>query len=78
MKNSALYHLDLFIDDDGLLHVGGRLRRSHLVYEEKHPMLISKGHHLAKFIIKGGRSHTVPSAKLDTGWLTELTQSQQS
>ena len=52
LKNSALYRLDPFIDDDGLLHVGGRLRRSHLGYGEKHPVLIPKGHHVAKLIVR--------------------------
>ena len=52
MKNSALYRLDPFIDDDGLLRVGGRLRRSHLGYGEKHPVLIPKGHHVAKLIVR--------------------------
>ena len=52
LKNSALYRLDPFIDGDGLLRVGGRLRRSHLGYGEKHPVLIPKGHHLAKLIVR--------------------------
>ena len=52
LKNSALYRLDPFIDDDGLLRVGGRLRRSHLGYGEKHPVLIPKGHHVAKLIVR--------------------------
>ncbi|XP_074634093.1 uncharacterized protein LOC141892648 [Acropora palmata] len=52
LKNLALYRLDPFIDDDGLLRVGGRLRRSHLGCGEKHPVLIPKGHHLAKLIVR--------------------------
>ena len=52
LKNSALYRLDPFIDDDGLLRVGGRLRRSHLGYGEKHPVLIPKGRHVAKLIVR--------------------------
>lgn len=52
LKNSALYRLDPFADDDGILRVGGRLRRSHLEFREKQPVLIPKGHHLSKLIVR--------------------------
>ena len=36
-KTSSLYKLNPFIDKMGLLRVGGRLHRSDLPYELKHP-----------------------------------------
>ena len=37
MKNSRLLKLDPFLDDHGLLRVGGRLEKSTLPFELKHP-----------------------------------------
>ena len=52
MKKSALFRLDPFVSDDGLLRVGGRLRRTRLEYGEKHPVLLLKGHHVSKLIVR--------------------------
>ena len=52
MKKSALFRLDPFISDDGLLCVGGRLRRARLEYGEGHPVLLPKGHHLSRLIVR--------------------------
>ena len=52
MKKSALYRLDPFVDDNGILHVGGRLQRARLEYKEKHPVLLPKGHHVSKLIVR--------------------------
>ena len=52
MKKSALFRLDPFVSDDGLLRVGGRLRRARLEYGEKHPVLLPKGHHVSKLIVR--------------------------
>ena len=46
MKSSPLYRLDPFIEDEGVLRVGGRLRRSNFNFNEKHPVLLPKGHYL--------------------------------
>ena len=51
-NGSALSSLDLFIDDVGLLRVGGRLRRSSLPFEEKHPIIIPAKHHVTKLLIR--------------------------
>ena len=52
LKRSPLYRLDAFLDDQGILRVGGRLRRANLAYEEKHPALLPKGHHVADVIVR--------------------------
>ena len=52
MKKSALFRLGPFVSDDGLLRVGGRLRRARLEYGEKHPVVLPKGHHVSKLIVR--------------------------
>ena len=52
MKKSALFRLDPFVSDDGLLRIGGHLRRASLEYGEKHPVLLPKGHHVSKLIVR--------------------------
>lgn len=44
------YYAKQFVDEDGLLRVGGRIRldRSELPFEQKYPILIPNGHYLAK------------------------------
>ena len=49
--NSSLHRLDPFLDNDGLLKVGGRIRRANLSDSLKHPIIIPKGCHIAKLLI---------------------------
>jgi len=39
-KSSSLYRLDPFIDENGILRVGGRIRRSDFSYDVKHPIIL--------------------------------------
>lgn len=50
-RNSKLYNLGPFLDTSGIIRVGGRLSKSQLICETKHPMIIPSKHHLAAFII---------------------------
>ncbi|XP_032232082.2 uncharacterized protein LOC116614782 isoform X1 [Nematostella vectensis] len=43
---SNIYKLDPFIDDEGLLRVGGRLRNAEEEYQLKHPLILPKDHHV--------------------------------
>ena len=43
-RNSSIAKLSPFLDDVGLLRVGGRLQQTLLSYEEKHPLIIPKSH----------------------------------
>ena len=52
MNRSALFRLDPFINADGLLRVGGRLRRARPEYGERHPVLSPKGHHVSRLIVR--------------------------
>ena len=51
-KSSKLYRLDTFVDNNGVLRVGGRLRRATLEFGEKHPVLIPKKNHVADLITR--------------------------
>lgn len=51
-KGSPLKNLDPFLDDQGLLRVGGRIQESNLSQVEKNPLIISGKHHLATLIVK--------------------------
>ena len=51
-KSSKLYRLDPFVDNNGVLRVGGRLRRATLEFGEKHPVLIPKKNHVADLMTR--------------------------
>lgn len=50
-KTSDIYRLDPVLQG-GLLRVGGRLSRSALPEELKHPVILSKGHHVSNLILQ--------------------------
>ena len=52
LKKSDLRSLDPFLDDQGILRVGGRLRRSSLSFPEKHPIILPKRHHLSHLVVR--------------------------
>ncbi|XP_078347357.1 uncharacterized protein LOC144632559 [Oculina patagonica] len=49
---SSVYKLDPFIDEDGILRVGGRLRRASLADNIKFPIILPRDSHATKLIIK--------------------------
>ena len=50
-KASSLYQLDPFLDANGILRVGGRIRRSSLSYDAKHPIILPRKGHVTELII---------------------------
>ena len=52
LKKSNIYCLDPFLDQEGILRVGGRLHRADLSYEERHPIILPKEHHITKLLIR--------------------------
>jgi hypothetical protein len=48
---TRILRLNPFIDDDGLLRVGGRLVNSRLTYTHKHPLLLPHAQHLTHLLI---------------------------
>ncbi|XP_055046840.2 uncharacterized protein [Misgurnus anguillicaudatus] len=51
LSHSELYPLDSFIDENGVLKVGGRLRHSDYPDSLKHPAIIPRNHFVTKMII---------------------------
>ena len=50
-KNSKLFILDPFLDDENIMRVKGRLTNSSLPFETRHPIILPKSH-LSKLIIR--------------------------
>ena len=48
---SRLRKLNPFIDEEGVLRVGGRLKHAKIAFSQKHPMLLPSSHHLTALII---------------------------
>ncbi|XP_036346982.1 uncharacterized protein LOC118756317, partial [Rhagoletis pomonella] len=52
-SNSKLSTLSPFLDNDGLIRVGGRIENSKLSFEAKHPILLPYGDKYVELMIKG-------------------------
>ena len=50
--SSRLFKLDPFLDEQGILRVGGRIKESHLPFENKHPIVLPKVHIITELFIK--------------------------
>ncbi len=65
-KNSSIFKLDPYLQED-VLRVGGRLNRSAMPEEAKHPAILHKQHRIAHLILHhihqecghGGRNHVL-------------------
>ncbi|XP_023312160.1 uncharacterized protein LOC108913397 [Anoplophora glabripennis] len=53
-------HLAPFLDDNGILRVGGRLSHSDLSFSAKHPALLPRKHRLTELIIRNHPSSYAP------------------
>ena len=51
-KASWLYKLDPFLDQDGLIRVGGRIRRANVSVDTNHPVNIPRTGHLTELLIR--------------------------
>ena len=75
--SSPLSKLDPFLDDHGLLRVGGRVRNSALPYNVKHPALLPKDHHITEAVLKHfhamtahqGRNMTINEVRNNGLWI---------
>jgi len=50
-KSSSIIKLNPFLDNNNILRVGGRLQRSTLSIEEKHPIILPSKHQVSKMVI---------------------------
>lgn len=51
-KKSPLRTLNPFIDEDGLLRIGGRLINADLPRDKGHPVILPKTHHITTLIVR--------------------------
>ncbi|XP_060757456.1 uncharacterized protein LOC132868527 [Neoarius graeffei] len=51
-KSSPLWSLDPFLDQEGLLRVGGRIAAADLGSDEKRPLILPGRHHVATLIVR--------------------------
>lgn len=51
-KKSQLRKLSPFIDECGLLRIGGRLTNADLPRDERHPVILPETHHIATLIVR--------------------------
>ncbi|XP_011687442.1 PREDICTED: uncharacterized protein LOC105449756 [Wasmannia auropunctata] len=51
-SKSKILTLHPFLDGDGLIHVGGRLRHAPIEFARKYPVILPKKHHLTELIIR--------------------------
>ncbi|KFD50249.1 hypothetical protein M514_08877 [Trichuris suis] len=50
-KDSDMRNLDVYLDSEGLIPVGGRLQFASLSYASKHPAVLSRHHHVVSLLI---------------------------
>ena len=76
-KQSDLHRLDPLVSEDGLLRVGGRLRRGGLSTEVTHPVILPKRGHVTDLIVShfhektqhGGRDMTLSEIRSSGFWI---------
>lgn len=82
-KNNTLNKLDPFVDNDGIIRVGGRLRLADLQESAKFPAILPKNGHVTTLIIKHyherlhhqGRSSTLNEVRSNGYWVIGGTSS---
>ncbi len=80
-KASPLYKLDPFVDDNGILRVGGRLRRANLSDDHKFPIILPKNNYVSKLIVRDihvsvkhqGRGITLNEIRSNGYWIIQGT-----
>ena len=51
-RRSGIYNLDSYIDEKGLLRVGGRLKKSNLHINDVHPVLLGNNGNIPRLIVE--------------------------
>ena len=85
-KQSNIHKLDLFLDKKGILWVGGRIRKSTLEYELKHPVLLPREGQITSVIMRyyhekvahAGRGITINELRGQGYWIINCTSAVKS
>ncbi|XP_046548628.1 uncharacterized protein LOC124258605 [Haliotis rubra] len=75
--STNLSRLDPYIDSDGVLRVGGRIKNSNLSFSFKHPVILPRKHHVTDMIVRHfheklghqGRGMTVNEIRSNGLWI---------
>ena len=59
VKKSPIYILEPFLDEEGILRVGGRLKNAPLHEKAQHPIILPKSHHVSRLVAR--RAHEFQS-----------------
>ena len=49
---SSVYRLDPFLDDNGVMRVGGRIRKAACAEDVKHPVILPRKHHITELVVR--------------------------
>jgi hypothetical protein len=58
-SKSSLIKLTPFLDSQGLLRVGGRLKHALLAFDERHPVILPNSSHLARLVVEACHRRTL-------------------
>lgn len=65
-NRSPLASLNPYLDDAGLIRVGGRIRRADLPFEEKHPVFLAHNHVFTKLVLEHHHEQTYHQGRVLT------------
>lgn len=76
-QTSSLYKLDPFLDSEGIIRVGGRIKRSDFDSSFKHPVIVPKNSHVTNLVIRHchelvrhqGRGFTINEIRSQGYWI---------
>ena len=80
MKNGEFKTLSPFVDDKGIIRVGGTIDKAILSYEEKHPVLLPNEHRISLLITSHIHNHGHPGVATTTAktrqiyWILKATK----
>ena len=57
IRSGKLKDLSPFMDKDGLIRVGGRLKHANIPYDWKHQVILQKDHHISELIAREYHNH---------------------
>ncbi len=52
IKTSSLYRLDPYLDEEGVLCVGGRIDRANIPRDIKHPIILPRKSHVTELLVR--------------------------
>ena len=79
-KTSSLYKLDCFLDSEGAIRVGGRIKHAKVTGVENHPFIMPKSSHISEIIVRHyhnacghqGRTTTMGAVRSAGFWIVGL------